>query len=698
MFLSHVYKLACVSIVSATLSGCYLTGNNRNVWDEKTDIGPDLNGFSQNQRRGKFDLANQSENDGSRNPEFQQIGSGAFVGTQINYDEAEAISGEPGVTMNLVNVSVTEAAETVLGKILGMNYLIDPSVAGKVTIQTTNPISKNALIDVFEAVLKTTNAVIIEENGLYKVVPSSGQGTGSNPNFTTGESNRPGQQTQIVSLENMTASEMGNILQMVSPSSSILFVDDVRNIMVVSGNRREISSLRETIKLFDVDWMRGMSVAIFPVRTANAEAIAEELDTIFGTKDGPLKDNVRFLPNRRLKSILVMSKHPKHIRRAEQWITKLDTFAGSSEQQMYVYRVQNRTAGELAKILQSVLGVSVDSVSSGSNADGVAPGLTPINLTSGGASQTGTDKSIRVVPDDPNSTLLILSTPAEYKRVYRILQELDAVPIQVMLETVIAEVQLNDELKFGVQWFLEKGASSGTFSNAVSGAVASSFPGFSYVLDASNIRVVLNALSSVTNVNVISSPSLMVLDNKTATLQVGDQVPVATQSSQASNDPNAPIINQIEFKDTGIILAVTPRVNDAGRVVLKINQEVSDVIQTTSSGIDSPTIQQRKIDTTVVINDGESFALGGLIQERKNLTQGKIPLLGDIPLIGNVFKNKTDTIRRTELIIFIRPSVVRDPHEARRVTEELREQMELDGLNRWNGDTRLQRDIDRLVN
>lgn len=696
MFLSRVPMIACMFLVCLTLSGCYLTGNNRNVWDEKTNLGPSLNAFEERRNRERFGFASLSGDEKANNSGLQQMGTGAFVGSRVDYQDADSLLGEPGVTMNLVNVNVTEAAETVLGKILGLNYLIDPRVSGKVTIQTTNPISKDALVDVFEAVLKTAGAAIVEENGLYKVVPMSGQGAGGNPNFTSGNAKKLGLQTQIVSLENMTASEMASILQMVSPTSTVLFVDDVRNIMVLSGNRREIASLRETISLFDVDWMKGMSVAIFPVRTANAEAISEELDTIFGTKDGPLKDNIRFLPNSRLKSILVLSKHPKHIRRAEQWITKLDSLAGSTEQQMYVYRVQNRTAGELAKILQSVIGASVDAFSS--DGDGVAPGLTPVSQTSGRSSSADISRAIKVVPDDPNSALLILSTPREYKRVLRILQELDIVPTQVMLETVIAEVQLNDELKFGVQWYLEKGASSGTLSNAVSGAVASSFPGFSYVLDSSNIRMVLNALSSVTNVNVISSPSLMVLDNKTATLQVGDQVPVATQSSQSSSDPNAPIINQIEFKDTGIILSVTPRVNDAGRVVLKINQEVSDVVQTTSSGIDSPTIQQRKIDTTVVINDGESFALGGLIQERKNLTRGKVPLLGDIPLIGNMFKNKTDTIRRTELIIFIRPSVVRDPYEARRVTEELRHQMELDGLNRWDGDTRLQRDLNRLIN
>ncbi|TJW72134.1 MAG: type II secretion system protein GspD, partial [Mesorhizobium sp.] len=160
-------------------------------------------------------------------------------------------------------------------------------------------------------------------------------------------------------------------------------------------------------------------------------------------------------------------------------------------------------------------------------------------------------------------------------------------------------------------------------------------------------------------------------------LQVGDQVPIITQQAVGTTTPDAPIVNSVEMKDTGVILTVTPRINNAGRVMLDIQQEVSNVTKTTSSGIDSPTIQQRKIQTRVLVNDGESLALGGLIQERNNIDRGQVPILGDIPIIGNAFKNKTDSVGRTELIIFIRPRVVRDIAEAREVTEEFRGKISL---------------------
>jgi general secretion pathway protein D len=205
--------------------------------------------------------------------------------------------------------------------------------------------------------------------------------------------------------------------------------------------------------------------------------------------------------------------------------------------------------------------------------------------------------------------------------------------------------------------------------------VSSVFPGFSYFLKANDIAFSLNAISSVTNVRVLSAPSLVVLDNKTATLQVGDQVPIVTQSAKAVTAGDAPIVTNVELKDTGLILKVTPRVNDSGLVTLEIEQEVSSVVKTTTSGIDSPTIRQRKMTTSVVVNDNEALALGGLIQEKETTGKTKVPVLGDVPLFGNAFRQKTNAVGRTELVIFIRPRVIRDMEEARRVTEEFRKEL-----------------------
>lgn len=267
-----------------------------------------------------------------------------------------------------------------------------------------------------------------------------------------------------------------------------------------------------------------------------------------------------------------------------------------------------------------------------------------------------------------------------------------------MIEAVIAEVTLNDELRFGLRWFFENGKFGLGFSDLASGATGASFPALAWSYATNDIRVTLNALSSITNVNVVSAPTLMALNNQKAVLQIGDQVPIVTRQAQNTSGGSAPVINSVEMKDTGIILTVVPRINTSGKVMLDIQQEVSDVVKTTSSGIDSPTIQQRKVSTRVVVHDSESLALGGLIQQRNDLVRTQVPILGDIPILGNAFKNKTDQIRKTELIIFIKPRIVRDASEARNVTEEFRQQLDFgsDIKKRRGGANRLEQDIRRL--
>jgi general secretion pathway protein D len=231
---------------------------------------------------------------------------------------------------------------------------------------------------------------------------------------------------------------------------------------------------------------------------------------------------------------------------------------------------------------------------------------------------------------------------------------------------------LNDDLRYGLQWFFNSGNSSFTFSSLATGEVASAFPGFSYVFSSTDTRVVLNALAEVTDLQVISSPQLMVLDNQSARLQVGDQVPIATQSAVSVSDPEAPIVNAIEFRDTGVILEVTPRVNAGGLVSLDVRQEVSTVIETTTSDLNSPTIQQRTIESTVAVQSGETIALGGLIQDQDQEATSGLPLLSEIPILGHLFKTTSNSKRRTELLVLITPRAVRDRGEAHAVTEELR--------------------------
>ncbi len=687
------------------------------------------------------------------------------------------------VTLNLVETPLPVAAKAVLADTLGWGYTLDERASGTLTLQTGGPVTRDALLAMFETALGSRGLVLRRRGRTALIAPAGG--TGVQP--VQGPGAEAG--AVVVPLRWIAAAEMQAILASVAPREVLLRADRTRNVLILSGDAGQIRALRQTIEVFDVDWMRGMSTAMLPVRSANPRTIARDLSQIFNAEAAGTGDMIRFVPNEALSAILVVSSRAVYLDRARAWLEQLESLAAERERQLFVYRIQNRSAKELAQVLQGVvaaetgmpvgtgigtagfggagLGGGIGSDMAGTGIGAAGYGGDPSTLGAGaaasgsqasaqsfsaqpsggsgfgaGASAAGPASSghgfgqagaglapggvggastygaapfaggygadpgamggygggyggsygrrdaIGIVADEANNSLVISATRNQYDKILRILGRLDAMPTQVLLETVIAEVTLNNDLRFGVQWFLNNGSSQfnniqkDTFGNgsiagtdALIKAAARGVPGFNYLLNAADFNVVLNALQGVTRVNVISSPNITVLDNRTAKLQVGDQVPIVQQTGQSALSANAPILNQIEMKDTGVILSVTPRVNKNGLVVLDINQEVSDVVKTTTSDINSPTIRQRRLATSVAVNDGRSLAIGGLVQEKAQIRSEIVPVLGDLPVLGPAFRNRIDERVRTELIVFIRPRVIRGTAEADRIAEDFRQQL-----------------------
>lgn len=658
-------------------------------------------------------------------------GSGRFIGEPPTGGTARASEDvADGVTINLVNVPASHAAKTILGDILAVKYTVDPGIEGKITIQTPKPVARSAVIDLFQAALRSNNAVIVNSKGTYRIAAADQANVGARLRTDEGDQGELiGTGLQVVQLKYVAASEIRRLLEAIVPRGGIVRADDTRNLITLSGNREEIANMMESIALFDIDVMKGMSFAIVPVKSSQPEAITSELKTVFSSdREGPMAGMVQFLPNKRLGAILVISPQPQYLRRAETWIRRLDAQAQGSEKQLFTYSVQNRRAQELVDVLQSMFSnettgsaarrnvspayqeAKVQSApqQSGGIGGGSAGTTASIGMSSGGfggaaraqpavASAPATSPSgsgstvqlgndgtsdgprVKIVADEAKNAILIEATKADYLRVQQVISQLDLMPNQVLIEATIAEVTLNDDLKFGVRWYMQRKSSEYTFSDALNGAVSSVFPGFSYALTAANVAVTLDMLNKITDVNIVSSPSLTVMDNKPAILQIGDQVPITTQSATGVLTPGAPIVNSVSYKDTGVILSITPRINESGRVLLDVEQEVSSVALTTSSKIDSPTIRQRKIRTSVVVNNGEALVLGGMIQESKSIGRTQIPILGDIPVFGNAARYKDHEIVKTELVILIRPHVIRNLDEARSITDEFRRHIAVEG-------------------
>jgi general secretion pathway protein D len=625
--------------------------------------------------------------------------------------------GENGkVTLNFANAEVRDVIDIVLGETLNLSYIIDPSVQGSVTVRTSQPLSRDAVIPALENILALNGVAMTLVDGTYMIVPReiAAQGLSTPLISPTERQLARGFGINILPLNYASAQAMLAMLEpFVSPGS--LRADEARNLLIFSGKGRDAIDLMEMVEVFDVDWMRGMSFALLPVDVADVEELVSELETVF-LQDGqsPLAGMIRFAPIERLNAVLVISSQPAYLDRAQVWVERLDRGAEGAGRRIFVYYVENGRAEDLAGILSDVFSGDSSDRARRPSAE-VAPGLTPVELIGSGiggtrqrrepaetaeptaqetqpapeprrrqpqpVQQSGVGQAIggllqessdiRVIADEANNALVVLATATEYRMIEATLKKLDIVPLQVLIEATILEVTLTDDLEYGVEWFF----SSGNFSIGLGPIqTLTSAGGFTALFANGDDVAVINALSEVTDVKVISSPQLMVLDNQSARLQVGDEVPFESGTiigTDADDNRDTTIVQQI---DTGVILEVTPRINAGGLVVLEISQEVSNVAEET--GVQqNPIIQQRLIESTVAVQSGETLALGGLIRDNQSESVSGVPILKDIPILGNLFKSTVDNTTRAELLVLITPRVVRNYTEARKVTNELRQRL-----------------------
>ncbi|MBF0382703.1 MAG: type II secretion system secretin GspD [Magnetococcales bacterium] len=665
---------------------------------EKTSIDPvqtsDLKGVVESKKEPSpitILRTNQSADDeDNKNHQAKKIerttihyGTGEFYkGTVISPPKGKLPKGQ--VTLNFVDTDIKEVVRTIFSEVLNVNYLIDKNVNGKITIRTSGPVGADVLLTVLEETLRIKGFIILkpDESGFYKILPIKQAILSNTKLYSKGKnSNKVGYSFQIVPLRYISVDEIKKILTPISPKGSIVHGDQYRNILILGGTPIELSSLMESIELFDVDWMRGMSVGFFKAEYVDIKLLIKELKNLFKLDGGsPMAQMVRLIPVDRINGVLAVTTQPEYLEQIDTWIKRLDQTTDSDQQRLFVYHVQNGRADKLAETLRDIFSTS----SKKKPSVGFAPGKKSVTIgakngkqpTKDGGLDVGQNEKIKIIASNSNNSLLILCTSKLYRIVESALHKLDIMPQQVLIEATIAEVTLNKELSYGLQWFLKKGDFSMVQSETTSGDVASAFPGFSFLAGGTNITTVLNALESVTDLKVISSPQVLVLDNQEAVLSVGDQVPVVTKSAQdVSGTTTSTIVSSVSYRNTGTILTVKPQVNASGMVLMEITQEVSDVSATTVSGIDSPTIQQRKISSTIVVQSGETIALGGLIKDKNNVVESGIPLLHKIPYVGGIFGGNDKENERTELLILITPRVVSSIDDVRNVTQELRDKL-----------------------
>ena len=613
-------------------------------------------------------------------------------------------AGGDEVVLNFDGADLREVVKIVLVDIMRENYIIDPKVQGTVNIHSSHPIKRGALVPTLEAILRMNGASLgRESDGVFHVMPFAAASKGAlTPQM--GEITKPlpvGYSIQVVPLKYISAKEMVKILEPIAPEGGIMRVDEVRNFLFLAGNERELRHMMETIDIFDVDWISGMSVGLFTLKSVDVKTASTEIEKIFGDKaQGPLAGILRVVPIERMNALLVITPQPKYLEQARVWVERLDrsgTVSGGSR--LYVYQVQNGNAVKLAALLGEAFGKpkaqgatpTTPSLMPGSQAGEIksASGVFGSTTATGGAAVTAGDGvtsvaagAARIIADKDNNALLILATPSEYEVIESAIHKLDVVPRQILIEVTIAEITLSGEFTYGLEWYFNNHSKGNGFLDTGATGITPKAPGFSYSwLDPTGgIKAVLNMLAANSKLNIISSPHIMVSDNHIAKIQVGDRVPTVSQTQALGTAIVTPgtttgVISSIQYLDTGILLSVMPHINAGGLVTMEISQEVSNAAKTVTSSIDSPTISKRMAQSTVTVQSGETMVLGGLISDTKSNSNSGLPFLSEVPLLGALFGVQNVKNDRTELVMLITPKLVANTQQAREITEEFRKRI-----------------------
>ncbi len=613
-------------------------------------------------------------------------GNGRLIGSPVPMPRGAEIVGGDAISLNFVNAPVAEVAAAVLGDFLKLNYLVAGNVSGSVTLQTSAPLPRASVLPALETAFQLGGLALVNSPAGWRVVPIS-DAARADPSLRTAgaQAHGPGYGVEIVPLHYIGAEQMQLLLDPIMPHGALLRADPAHQLLMLAGTGAERAAIEENIQLFDVDSLAGMSFAMFTLGAGESRAVAHDLTEALGPT---LTGMVRIMPIPRLNALLVISPQPRYLDQIKGWVMRLDQPARGEDRRLHIYHVQNSRAKDLASVLARVLGGDADTAATGAQPAASPPGTPSGALPSAATAADPSAKAgalgdllgdvgtgaIKIVPDVTNNVLLIYATARDYTMITAALASLDVAPTQVLIEATIAEVTLTKSLNFGLQYFFQSGGSQFIQSFGTTSAIAASFPGAAYILNSgATPQIIVNALEAITHVNVVSDPEILVLNNQTAELKVGDQVPVAVQSAVSVITPGAPVVNSIEFRDTGVILRVTPRVNRNGLVMMDVSQEVSDVATTTSSTLNSPTIQQRKITSSIAVQDGETVALGGLIKDSDQRAKSGIPYIKDIPVLGSLVSDIANSDTRTELLVMLTPRVVRDAHTLRGITSEMRD-------------------------
>jgi len=664
----------------------------------------------------------------SAGPQAQiRRGSGQMINRSAAGAPLPSLGGASSgsATFNFEGESVHAVVKAILGDMLGQNYVIAPGVQGTVTLGTPKPVSPAEALNLLEMVLGWNNARLVYTGGRYNIIPAGQALAGSVAPRTGPAANARGYEARVVPLRFISASEMKKVLEPYARPNAIVNVDSTRNVITLAGTRSELENYLRTVEIFDVDWLSGMSVGVFPLQSGRATRVVADLEKVFGNDSKtPSAGMFRFMPLEGANAVLVITPQPAYLDQIQQWLERIDGAGEGSR--LYSYELKYIKARELAQRLAEVFGASGGNASSDGRSTGgsgnvsLMPGTDPVQINDsgmnantssvdfGGSSGSGSGGGlgggslslnqrdngngavtlevdgarVGVAAVEETNTLLVRASASAWSSIREVVEKLDVMPLQVHIEAQIAEVSLTGDLSYGVNWYLERAMTDnglGPFAEAAAGGpsrwstLAGSIGGVSgagavWTLVKNDAAAVISALDEVSDVRLLQTPSIFVRNNAEATLNVGSRIPI----SSVTVNPGLGTDNtysQVQYLDTGVILKVRPRVTKDGMVFLDIVQEVSSPgSEPDANG--NVRINTRRFKTEGAVQAGNTVMLAGLISDTATQGSSGIPGLSRLPIIGGLFGKKTTGTERSEVIVLLTPTIVSNPQEANDLTDE----------------------------
>lgn len=587
-------------------------------------------------------------------------------------------SSERFITIDFDNVNIRLFIKYI-AELTGKNFVVDKQVQGTVTIVSPTKISEAEAYKVFESVLEVHGFTTISAGAVTKILPSVRARSQNMEILQQPNSGDPGDKivTQIIPLKYSSPNEVKNVLAPLVNQTSVLIAYTPSNMLIITETLSNINKLMKIIEVLDVE-ATSSEVVVLPLEHASASSLSKILSTIFRPTaqkvQGATISPVTVVPYDRVNSIIVLADKAK-VRKIRQVVSLLDTKMERDEGNIHVFYLQHATADELAKVLNSLAGKK------------------PTNPEGGKA--PAISKNVQIMPDSETNSLVITASKDEYAVLKSVIEKLDIPRRMVYLEALIMEVNVDKEFDVGVEWFFGEsysdgdGAVIGRFPNNGDSSVGSkdgeltysSPKGFSFGVIKEGIEIggvtfpsiaaVLHAYQDDSDINIISTPQILTTDNKKAEISVGENIPYTTSSSAGESTGNE--YEQFEYRDVSTTLSITPHINQSDTLRLEIKTEISKL---KDSNDNKPETFKRTVETTVLLNDQGTVVIGGIISNEATDSEFKVPLLGDIPLLGWLFRTEFTQNRKTNMFIFITPRIISNPADIAAVTLEKEDNME----------------------